>query len=263
MDDAIRRQIDAWLNAAVARVCPPLTFSEIRKGVQAVSSLYVERRPSAGLGARTSESEGKRAALATYYAPLHLLIALRAAAQIPLEARARIRRIHDLGCGTGAAGVGFALSCPSPVAIEGADRSGWALREARHTYAAFGLRGRTRRASVPESLPRLREGDALALGWMANELEQEHRVRLLELVAETCAAGAPILVLEPLARRIAPWWPTWAARLVPLGAADLEVRVEAELPAWVARLDAASGLDHSAFGARALVAPRAEPSDAP
>ena len=258
MDDTIRRQLEAWLAAAVARVSPPLTFAEVRKGVQAVSSLYVERRPSAGLGARTSESEAKRAALATYYAPLHFMIALRAAARISEAARAGIRRIHDLGCGTGAAGVAFALACPGPVTIEAVDRSGWALREARHTHAAFGLRGRTRRAALPDALPRLRTGDALVLGWMANELEQAARVRLLDFAAAACEAGTPLLVLEPLARRIAPWWPTWAARLVPLGAADLELHVEEELPEWVARLDAASGLDHTTLGARVLAAPSSQ-----
>jgi hypothetical protein len=225
--------------------------------VQAVSSLYVERRPSAGLGARTTESEGKRAALSCYYAPLHFLTARHAARELPEALRAGVRRIHDLGCGTGAAGAALALACPGPVEIEGIDRSGWALREARHTYAAFGLRGRTRRASVPEALPRLRRGDALVLGWIANELEQSARMRLLEFMAEAAAAGHPVLVLEPLARAVAPWWPTWASRLVPLGLRDLELHVEADLPEWIERLDQASGLDHSTLGARLLAGPAA------
>ncbi len=164
-------------------------------------------------------------------------------------------RVHDLGCGTAAAGAALAVACARPVAIEGIDRSGWALREARHTHAAFGLRGRTRRASVPESLPRLRSGDALVLGWMANELEQEARVRLLAFVAEAADEGHPVLVLEPLARGVAPWWPTWAATLAPAGLRDLELKVEAELPDWIARLDAASGLDHTTLGARVLAGP--------
>lgn len=255
VDDSIRRQLEGWLDAAVRRVSPPLTFAEIRKAVQAVSALYVERRPSAGLGARTSESEGKRAALATYYAPLHFITALHAAQELPEALRAGVRRVHDLGCGTGAAGAALALACPGPVGIEGIDRSGWALREARHTHAAFGLRGHTRRASVPEALPRLRSGDAVVLGWMANELDQAARVRLLDFVAEAAGAGHPLLLLEPLARRIAPWWPSWAARLVPLGVRDLALHLETDLPEWIARLDAASGLDHSTLGVRALVGP--------
>jgi SAM-dependent methyltransferase len=220
-----------------------------------VSSLYVERRPSAGLGSRTSESEGKRAALATFYAPLHFLTALEAAERLAAPARDAVRRVHDLGCGTGAAGAAFALACSGGVEVLGIDRSGWALREARHTLAAFGLRGRPRRASIPESLPRLRPGDALVLGWMANELTQPARVRLLDFVAEAVAAGHPLLVLEPLARSIAPWWPSWAAALGPRGARDLELKFTAELPEWVARLDEASGLDHSTLGARVLLAP--------
>jgi hypothetical protein len=255
VDDSLARLFDTWLAAAVARVSPPLTFPEIRKAVQAVSALYVERRASGGLGARTSESEGKRAALATYYAPLHFLTALRAAGEMPERARAAVRRVHDLGCGTGVVGAAFARACPGAVEIEGIDRSGWALREARFTYAAFGLRGRTRRASVPESLPRLRPGDAVVMGWTANELEQPARARLFDFVTEAASAGHPLLCLEPLARAVAPWWPTWAAALRPHGVRDLELKFAAELPEWIARLDASSGLDHSTLGARVLVAP--------
>jgi len=247
--------LNAWLDAAVARVSPPLTFTEIRKAVQAVSSFYVERRSSAGLGARTMESDGKRAAFATYYAPLHFMTARRAAEQLSPAVRAAIRRVHDLGCGTGASGVALASACPGDVVIEGIDRSGWALREARHTYAAFGMRGRTRRASIPEALPRLRPGDALVTGWTANELEQPARVRLLELLVEAASRGHALLVLEPLARGVAPWWPSWATALAPHGIRDLDLKFEAELPDWIARLDQASGLDHSTLGARVLVGP--------
>lgn len=255
-------RIDAWLAAARERVAPGLSLPEVRKAVQAVSSLYVERRPSSGLGAKTGESAGKRAALASYYAPLHLLLAMRAAGEIAPAARAAIRRIHDLGCGTGAAGAGLALGLGSSPEIEGVDRAGWALREARHTFAAFGLRGRTRRAAVPDALPRLRAGDALVLGWMTNELEQDARMRLLAFVEEAVAHGHALVVLEPVARRIAPWWPSWAAALGPRGVADLELRTRAPLPEWVAALDVASGLDHSELVARAFVAPVAAPGAA-
>lgn len=247
--------MDAWLQAARQRVAPGLTFPEIRRAVQAVSSLYVERRASVGLGAKSTESAGKRAAFATYYAPLHFLVARHAAGLLSDAARAAIRRVHDLGCGTAAAGAGFALACGGDVAVHGVDRSGWALAEARHTLAVFGLSGRTRRGSLPEALPRLRPGDALVAGWSANELEPGARAKLLDFLVETAGRGHAILVLEPLARGIAPWWPTWARALAPFGLGDLEIRFEAPLPEWVSKLDEASGLDHRELRARALAGP--------
>ncbi len=257
-EDAAR--VDAWLDAARRRVAPGLAFHEIRRAVQAISSLYVERRASAGLSAKSTESVGKRAAFATYYAPLHLLIARHAAGRLPGPARSAVQRIHDLGCGTAAAGVGFALGCSGNATVLGIDRSGWSLAEARHTLAAFGLPGRTRRASLPEALPRLRPGDAIVAGWSANELETPARARLLDFLLEAARRHHTILVLEPLARGIAPWWPTFASSLAPEGVQDLEIRFETPLPEWVAKLDEASGLDHSELRARALLGPWTAPA---
>ncbi len=247
--------LDAWIEAARERVAPGLSFPEIRKAVQAVSSLYVERRASVGLGAKTTESAGKRAAFATYYAPLHLLIARRAASMLPDAVRKSIRRVHDLGCGTGASGVGFVQGCGGALEVHGLDRSGWALSEARHTFAQFGVAGRTRRAAIPEALPKLRPGDAVVAGWSANELEADARARLLDFLMEAVRGGNPIVLIEPLAKRIAPWWPTFARALVAYGVRDVEIRFEPPLPRWIERLDEASGLDHRELRARALLWP--------
>ena len=108
---------------------------------------------------------------------------------------------HGGGYGNGAAsGVGGGGGGPITAGTAGAT-----------TFTAFRVRARTRRASIPESLPRLAAGDAVALGWAANELAQPARVRLLDYLVAAAGAGHPLLVLEPLARGVAPWWPTWAA----------------------------------------------------
>lgn len=256
----MQERLAGWIAEARERVAPGLSLPEIRKAVQAVSALYVERRPSAGLGAKSTESAGKRAAFATYYAPLHLLIAWRGAQELRAETLRGIRRLHDLGCGTGAAGVGAALACAEATGgalpeILGVDRSGWALAEARHTFGAFGCRGRTRRAEIPGAFPRLASGDAIVLGWAANELSQEARVALLGRLEEALRRDHPVLVIEPLARGIAPWWPTWARALGAHGVGEREIRFTTALPEWVEKLDLASGLDHSELRARAFVSP--------
>src|SRR5262245_61680697 len=92
--------LSRWLVALQERHGRGLTFQEIRRGLQALSSLYVDRRCRIGSGAAL-DGAGKRAAFALFYAPLHFLLvrrivqALGAAAPPP-------RRILDLGCGTGA-----------------------------------------------------------------------------------------------------------------------------------------------------------------
>src|SRR5512145_3076555 len=102
LEGELRARFDAWLEGAVARHSPPLSFAEVRQGVRALSSLWVERRARA---ARALDGAGKRAAFATYYAPLHFLAtwhALRGLGESAApESSAGLRRVVDLGCGTG------------------------------------------------------------------------------------------------------------------------------------------------------------------
>jgi magnesium-protoporphyrin O-methyltransferase len=93
----------AWLDALEKRHLRDLTFAEVRRALQALSSLYVERRGRLASGAAL-ESAGKRAAFALYYGPLHFLL-VRAIVRALGAAVARPARVVDLGCGTGAFGV--------------------------------------------------------------------------------------------------------------------------------------------------------------
>jgi SAM-dependent methyltransferase len=250
----LRDAFDAWLEAAVARNAVDLAFREIRKGAQALSWLYVERRAEVDLSARTIDGRGKRAALATYYAPLHFLTAHHALASVGAERLAPALRLFDLGAGTGASGaaVARALDVADVTAI---DRSGFALKEARATYAAFGVLARTVRGRIPEVLPRVEAGDVWVLGWSANELGEGEREALLERIVRAIGFGGRLVLLEPLAGAAVPWWRNWRETLTPLGVEEHECKVPVALPEWLARLDKASGLDHRVLGARLLVGP--------
>ena len=251
---AVRPAFDAWLGDVVARHTAELDFREVRKGAQALSWLYVERRGEVDLAVCSVDGRGKRAALASYYAPLHFLTAHHAMDRIGAARFGDVRRVFDIGCGTGASGAAVATALGSSE-ITGIDRSGFALSEARHTHAAFGLLGRTRRGRVPDLLPRAEAGDLWLLGWSANEMDERARDALLERIVRAIGFGTRILLFEPLAGSIVPWWPAWRAALAPLGLADFECKARVALPEWVARLDAASGLDHRVLGARALAGP--------
>lgn len=249
----LRDAFDRWLAAAVARFSPPLAFAELRKGVQALSSLWVERRGEGGLAERSLDGQGKRAAFATYYTALHLLAAWHALAELGPELAAGLDAIHDLGCGAGAAGAAAGVAAGHRAEIRAVDRSGFALAEARHTYAAFGLRARTRRASVTAAFPaRAGERDLIVLGWCVNELAPPARDGLLAALGAACERGARCLVLEPLAGAASPWWSEWEARLAPAGARARVVKRPGVLPDWLARMDRAAGLDHRVLGARIL-----------
>src|SRR5262245_2640413 len=232
----------------------PLTFAEVRKGVQALSARYVEGRRAGGVRAGALGGAGLRAAFTSFYAPLHFLTAFATALTLPAAFRSGVTRVVDLGAGSGAVGAALALAA-GRAEVLAFDRSAWALGEARHTFASFGLQGRTRRAELPAGLPRLSPVDLVAAGWLLNEGGPGLREALARGFTRALQAGARILVLEPLARGVSPWWDDFAAALAPVGAASALLKWTIERPAWIARLDAASRLDHRELGARVLWGP--------
>jgi SAM-dependent methyltransferase len=249
--DELAVRVDAWLAAAVDRAAP-LGFREIRHGVQALSERYVERRdPGDALG-----SHAKRAAFTTYFAALHLATAWGAVRALPAKALADVARVVDLGAGSGAVGSGVALAlAPATPAIVALDRSGFALAEARRCFAAFGLRGETKRALLPAGLPRLGGGDLAVAGWFLNECDENDRERVLAALERGVASGARLLVLEPLAGRAVPWWDALAKRLGALGVASGSIRWRMQRPRWIADMDKAARLDHRELGARIAFGP--------
>ena len=241
---------DRWLEDLERRHLAELSFVEVRKGLQAVSSLYVERRGRIGSGA-VFDGEGKRAAFALFYGPLHHLVVGGVVASLG-AAEPGLARVVDLGCGTGAAGAAWALAAGAEVA--GVERSGWAANEARQTYAALSLRGRAAAGDLlRERLPG--RGAGVLLGWVVNELDASSSAALLPRLLEAARRGARVLVVEPIAARPVPWWTEWAAAFVADGGRTDLWRLPESLPPLVARLDRAAGLDHSILTARSLYLP--------
>lgn len=259
--DPLRAHFDAWLADSVTRHSLELEFREIRKGVQAVSSLYVERREGVDLGARALEGRGKRAALATFFGPLHFLTVHHLLLEVGPARLGAVRRVLDLGCGTGAAGAAAAATLATigavaePPSVVGLDRSGYVLAEARRTYAHFGLAAQTLRGQLPAAIPKAGAGDLLVFGWSVNELGDRARRELWETVVRALADGARLLLLEPLAGPASPWWRAWAEGLSRLGVDEPRHKFQLALPDWIARLDKAARLDHRTLGARVLLGP--------
>ena len=138
-----------------------------------------------------------------------------------------------------------------PGKVFGVDRSAWVLGEARRTWSHFGIRHHTRRADHPNGTPEGARGDAFVLGWVVNELQPQDRDELRKRLDASIDRGARVLIVEPLARAVSPWWDSWCETL---DARSEIIRLRIERPAWVEDLDRASGLDHSTLGARVLYA---------
>ncbi len=240
---------DRWYRALEERHMADLTFAEVRRAVQALSMAYVargEQKVSDALG-----GAGKRAAFAMFYGPLHFLTVQALVRELDIG-RGSFERIVDLGCGTGVAGAAWALESTSRPEILGIEQNPWAAREARWNYRTLGVRGRVRSADLNQiRLPG--QNTAILLAWTANELDDTQRGTLLERLVDASGRGAGVLIVEPIARRVTPWWNGWVDALSAQGglATDWRFRDLIESEA-LELMDRAAGLDHRELTARSI-----------
>lgn len=241
----------AFYEALELRHRAELTFPEVRRALQALSSLYVERRERMA-GGLALEGRGKRAAFALYYGALHFLL-VREIARALGPALKPPSRILDLGCGTGTAGAAWALERHPPATVAGTDVSGWAVSEARWTLGQLGIPGGAKRGDALSAGP-AGPGAGIVAAFTANELADPARERLLARLVEASAAGSPVLVVEPISRRVSPWWPEWRSAFRAAGGREDEWRFRPRLPPQLALLGKAAGLDTRELTARSLSA---------
>lgn len=243
---------DEWVVALEQRHLADLRVPEVTRALRALSSAYVERRHTVARGGAL-DSAGKRAAFALFYGPLHFMAAshvIRALeATVPPPAT-----VLDIGCGTGAAGAAWALAAGGSPAIIGIDRHPWAITEARWNYRALGVSGSARRSDV-DRLPRLDRGDAAIASYVLNELPSDVRARLEHQLFAAAARGARVLILEPIARSVTPWWDASAARASAAGGRADVWRFTVELPPLLRTFDKAAGLSHHELTARSIWLP--------
>jgi SAM-dependent methyltransferase len=244
-----RSAFEIWFAALEQRHLSLLTFQEIRRGLQALSSIYVERRRLIESG-DALKGEGKRAAFALFYGPLHFLlvgaIVRDLGCALPPPAR-----ILDLGCGTAASSAAWALEAGGKTPILGIDRNAWAVEEARWTLHALKVRGEARKGEIDRP-PVPGPQDAVLLAFAVNELGEPVRARLLDRLLRAAEKGTRVLVVEPLARRPMTWWDGWSKSLVAAGGRDDLWRIEVDLPDRLRLLDKATGLDHRKLTGRSL-----------
>jgi SAM-dependent methyltransferase len=249
--------IDSWLEALHTRHVAIYRPQEFTRALRALSVRYVQRRSD--LADRSPlDSAGKRSAFAAFYAALHFLTVREIVATLHAD-HLPVDRIVDLGCGTGVAAAAWALSLPQPARILGSDMSSWALDEARWNWRQLGVRGRGERhdmvreaTTVARERPDELRTTGIVAGWSVNELAAEERTRLLKALLEARAAGGSVLIVEPLARGVTPWWPDWTSAFTAAGGRADEWKFDVALPAMLVKLDASAGFDRDGLGARSL-----------
>jgi len=241
------------LEALLDRHLKDLKFAEVTRALRALSAGYVEKREEGGV-ARALDGRGKRAAFALYYGTTHFLATEALIRELALGFGTGGRAtILDLGCGTGVCGAAWALESAAPTQVIGADRSSFALHEARWTYQTLRLKGDTSR-SITETLEAIRRPEGIVIGWTLNELDEEKRTLIAERVRPWVQKGSRLLVIEPVSKRVAPWWDEWTARFPKESCSVVEKRLRLHLPSKITLLAKSAGLGTEATVVRVLVA---------
>ena len=81
----------------------------------------------------------------------------------------------------------------------------------------------------------------------------EARRALLGRLVAAAKAGSTVLVVEPISRRVTPWWPEWAEAFRSGGGREDEWRLRPAMPPRLALLGKAAGLDTRELTGRSLV----------
>ena len=145
-------------------------------------------------------------------------------------------------------------------ALTGIDVNPWAVTETNWSWRTLGLNGHARRGDLVKATLRLRQvsrrtgpgGTAIVLAWTVNELSLDDRRALLPLLLDLAREGASVLVVEPVARRVTPWWDEWEAAFGEARGVAQEWPMGIELQAPFAQLDRDAGFRRDALGARSL-----------
>ncbi len=188
--------------------------------------------------------------------PLHFLLVREIVRALDAATTSQSGMV-DLGCGTGAAGAAWSLEFESPPKILGIDANSWAVQEAQWTYRTFGLNGTVRCADIRKS--QLSEGAAVQAAFTLNELDEESRQSFLDRFVKAARNKSPILIVEPIARRLTKWWDEWTAAFEQEGGQADEWRFQIDLPDNLKLMDKAAGLDHREITGRSLWLPGRRP----
>jgi hypothetical protein len=97
--------------------------------------------------------------------------------------------------------------------------------------------------------------DAAIAGWMLDELTDAGRDAVQRQLLRAHERGAQVLIVEPIATRVSPWWRDWEGVIAQAGGRADEWRFRVQLPDLLKRFDRAAGLRHDELTARTFYLP--------
>jgi hypothetical protein len=115
----------------------------------------------------------------------------------------------------------------------------------------FGIAATVRQGDIATT-PLPKPPAAILAAFTVNELADPARDALLPRLLERASQGDRILVVEPLAGFVAPWWKKWREAFESAGGRADEWRLRTALPPMVEKLDRAAGLNHREITGRSL-----------
>ena len=145
----------------------------------------------------------------------------------------------------------WAATAGSP-RVSGFDRSAWAIAEANWTYQQLRVGGRATRQDLTRVEFRPRRGLGILAAYAINELPDAARAAVLPRLLDAGQQGAAVLIIEPIARRLAPWWSAWESAFTAAGGRADEWRLPSTLPPRQAQLAKSAGLNPRELTARTL-----------
>src|SRR5258708_34497027 len=116
------------------------------------------------------------------------------------------------------------------------------------------MNARVRRDDLSR-LPPSKPPAGIIAAYSVNELADAARAALLTRLLDRARRGDRVLIVEPLARGIAPWWSEWRDAFACIGGPGDEWRVAAAPPPLLAKLHPAPRLAHRALPRRPLITP--------
>ena len=253
------RRFNQWLAALEARHLRDLTFSEVARALRALSSIYVERRRQPRLRRRPDRSRQARGVRSVLRPDSSFDRAWRRR-RTPHGGRAESDN-PGFGVWDGSGWRGLGRRVRQIASGPRRRQTPWALSEARRTYDEFGLAARVRRVDLGEfALPP--QPLSLVAAFTLNELTDSARDALLTQALNRGRdyrdrGNRPrepnqLLVVEPVAGFVAPWWDRWKEAIAVSRRAIGRVAFPRRPPPLVAKLDRAAGLDHRVLTARSL-----------
>jgi hypothetical protein len=242
---------DTWYEALEQRHLAHLTFQEVRKAVQALSQVYVQKRLSLKKGADLN-TQGKRAAFALYYTPMHVAVAHHILQSLQVPTLPSGHHLYDCGCGTGAGALAWALHNQAHKGhVHAYDLHRWVLQEAAWNFGFFNIDAHTYVKDITR-IPFKPNPQAIVSAYTLNELEESQRNTVTDTFLHHAQQGAHVLVIEPISNQTSPWWNEWEKRCIPYGGTTHTWRFQNPLPQRWKLMDKAAGLDHAVLTAKSM-----------